>query len=97
MGDFHLTGGAPAQAQFAEIVDYVNGEERVVIAGDVNLRPPYAQIDGKGFSEPLARQHRPDPRARPAFVAAGAPGRPSAAASTAGWSPTMHRWSSTIR
>jgi endonuclease/exonuclease/phosphatase family metal-dependent hydrolase len=54
VGDFHLTGGAPADGQFVKVVDYVDEEEKVVIAGDVNLRPPFAQLDGKGFSEPLA-------------------------------------------
>jgi len=48
---FHVTGGAVAREQFRRVVDSVGGEQRVVIAGDVNLRPPYGL---SGWSEPLA-------------------------------------------
>ena len=50
VGDFHVTGGEVAQEQFARVVDLAEGDT-VVLAGDVNLRPPYALA---GFSEPLA-------------------------------------------
>jgi len=46
----HLTGGAPAAGQFRSAVALAEGD-RVVLAGDLNLRPPYAL---EGFSEPLA-------------------------------------------
>jgi endonuclease/exonuclease/phosphatase family metal-dependent hydrolase len=50
IGNFHVTGGAPAEEQFARVVELAEGDA-VVLAGDVNLRPPY---DLTGFSEPLA-------------------------------------------
>lgn len=50
VGNFHVTGGSVADEQFRRIVELVP-EGRVVLAGDVNLRPPY---DLEGFSEPLA-------------------------------------------
>jgi endonuclease/exonuclease/phosphatase family metal-dependent hydrolase len=50
VGDFHVTGGVEAEAQFARVVDLAHGDA-VVLAGDVNLRPPY---DLPGLSEPLA-------------------------------------------
>jgi endonuclease/exonuclease/phosphatase family metal-dependent hydrolase len=50
VGDFHVTGGAVAQGQFARVVELAEGDT-VVLAGDVNLRPPYGLA---GFSEPLA-------------------------------------------
>jgi len=48
--NFHVTGGASAEAQFARVVELAKGDT-VVLAGDANLRPPY---DLAGFSEPLA-------------------------------------------
>ena len=50
VGDFHVTGGDVAQEQFARVVALAEGDA-VVLAGDVNLRPPYGLT---GFSEPLA-------------------------------------------
>jgi len=50
VGNFHVTGGEGAEAQFARVVELAQGDA-VVLAGDVNLRPPY---DLAGFSEPLA-------------------------------------------
>jgi hypothetical protein len=50
VGNFHVTGGAPAEEQFARVVELAEGDA-VVLAGDVNLRPPYKLT---GFSEPLA-------------------------------------------
>ncbi len=50
VGDFHVTGGEVAKEQFARVVELAGGDT-VVIAGDVNLRPPYELA---GFSEPLA-------------------------------------------
>jgi endonuclease/exonuclease/phosphatase family metal-dependent hydrolase len=50
VGNFHVTGGAGAEEQFARIVELAQADA-VVLAGDVNLRPPY---DLAGFSEPLA-------------------------------------------
>jgi endonuclease/exonuclease/phosphatase family metal-dependent hydrolase len=49
IGNFHVTGGATAEGQFARVVELAEGDA-VVLAGDVNLRPPY---DLTGFSEPL--------------------------------------------
>jgi hypothetical protein len=49
IGDFHVTGGVEAEGQFARVVEHAHGDA-VVLAGDVNLRPPY---DLNGFSEPL--------------------------------------------
>jgi endonuclease/exonuclease/phosphatase family metal-dependent hydrolase len=49
VGNFHVTGGAVANEQFARVVELAEGD-RVVLAGDVNLRPPYDLV---GFSEPL--------------------------------------------
>ena len=48
--NFHVTGGGVAEEQFRTVVRLA-GEGPVVIAGDVNLRPPY---EVEGFSEPLA-------------------------------------------
>ena len=50
VGNFHVSGGAVAEEQFRRIVELAP-EGAVVLAGDVNLRPPY---DLEGFSEPLA-------------------------------------------
>ncbi len=50
VGDFHVTGGEQAEEQFRRVVDLATGD-RVVLAGDANLRPPYGL---EGFSEPLA-------------------------------------------
>jgi endonuclease/exonuclease/phosphatase family metal-dependent hydrolase len=51
VGDFHVTGGAPAEEQFRTVVGLAP-DGPVVLAGDANLRPPYAALSG--FSEPLA-------------------------------------------
>ena len=51
VGNFHVTGGAVAREQFRRVVDLTAGEPAVVLAGDVNLRPPY---ELEGFSAPLA-------------------------------------------
>jgi endonuclease/exonuclease/phosphatase family metal-dependent hydrolase len=48
--NFHVTGGEAAEEQFERVVELAEGDA-VVLAGDVNLRPPY---DLAGFSEPLA-------------------------------------------
>ena len=48
--NFHVTGGEVAEEQFRAVVRLA-GDGRLVIAGDVNLWPPYAV---EGFSEPLA-------------------------------------------
>jgi endonuclease/exonuclease/phosphatase family metal-dependent hydrolase len=48
--NFHVTGGAVAVEQFRTVLGVAEGEQ-VVLAGDVNLRPPY---ESEGFSEPLA-------------------------------------------
>lgn len=49
VGDFHVTGGAVAQEQLRTVLGLA--PEVAVLAGDVNLRPPY---DAAGWSEPLA-------------------------------------------
>jgi endonuclease/exonuclease/phosphatase family metal-dependent hydrolase len=51
VGNFHVTGGAVADEQFRRVLELATGDA-VVLAGDANLRPPYA--DAHGFSEPLA-------------------------------------------
>ena len=48
--NFHVTGGEVAEDQFRRVVELAEGDA-VVLAGDVNIRPPY---DFTGFSEPLA-------------------------------------------
>lgn len=50
VGDFHVTGGAVAEEQFRTVVRLV-GDGPVILAGDVNLKPPY---ELEGFSAPLA-------------------------------------------
>jgi endonuclease/exonuclease/phosphatase family metal-dependent hydrolase len=50
VGNFHVTGGAVAEEQFRRVLDLARGES-VVLAGDINLRPPYR---AEGYSEPLA-------------------------------------------
>ena len=50
VGDFHVTGGEPAEEQFRTVVELA-GDGPAILAGDVNLRPPYAL---EGWSEPLA-------------------------------------------
>jgi hypothetical protein len=50
VGDFHVTGGAVAAEQFRTVVRLA-GDGPAILAGDVNLKPPY-ELDG--FSEPLA-------------------------------------------
>lgn len=47
--NFHVTGGAVAEEQFRTVLRLAQGEQ-VVLAGDVNLRPPY---DVEGWSRPL--------------------------------------------
>jgi endonuclease/exonuclease/phosphatase family metal-dependent hydrolase len=49
VANVHVTGGAVAEEQFRRIVELLPGGA-VVLAGDVNLRPPYAL---EGFSDPL--------------------------------------------
>jgi len=49
VGNFHVTGGAVAAQQFRRVLDLVPAG-RVILAGDVNLRPPY---DAEGWSQPL--------------------------------------------
>jgi endonuclease/exonuclease/phosphatase family metal-dependent hydrolase len=56
--NFHVTGGVPADEQFARVVEFAEPlGERVVIAGDANLRPgrgkTYARLRELGFSAPL--------------------------------------------
>lgn len=50
VANVHVTGGAVAEEQFRRVVELVAGDD-VVLAGDLNLRPPYAL---EGFSQPLA-------------------------------------------
>jgi len=50
VGDFHVTGGEPAEEQFRTVVGLA-GDGPAVLAGDANLRPPY---ELEGWSEPLA-------------------------------------------
>jgi endonuclease/exonuclease/phosphatase family metal-dependent hydrolase len=50
VGDFHVTGGAVAAEQFRRVVAHVP-EGPAILAGDVNLRPPY---ELEGWSDPLA-------------------------------------------
>jgi endonuclease/exonuclease/phosphatase family metal-dependent hydrolase len=49
VGNFHVTGGAVAEEQFRTVV-HLAGDGPAILAGDVNLRPPY---ELEGFSEPL--------------------------------------------
>lgn len=49
VGDFHVTGGAVAQEQLRTVLGLA--PDAAVLAGDVNLRPPY---EAEGWSEPLA-------------------------------------------
>jgi endonuclease/exonuclease/phosphatase family metal-dependent hydrolase len=58
-GNFHVTGGAPADEQFLRVAEFAQAQdEHVVLAGDANLRPPkgrtYAQLREWRFSEPAA-------------------------------------------
>jgi endonuclease/exonuclease/phosphatase family metal-dependent hydrolase len=48
VANFH-TSAAPEQLR--AVAEFVAGEERAVVAGDANVRPPY---DLEGFSRPLA-------------------------------------------
>lgn len=50
VGDFHVTGGGVAAEQFRRVLELVP-EGPAIVAGDVNLRPPY---DAAGWSQPLA-------------------------------------------
>jgi endonuclease/exonuclease/phosphatase family metal-dependent hydrolase len=57
--NFHLTGGDAAEPQFSRVVDFaLSLGDRVIVAGDVNLRPgsgaTYRRLSDEGFSEPLA-------------------------------------------
>jgi endonuclease/exonuclease/phosphatase family metal-dependent hydrolase len=59
VGNFHVTGGVPADDQFLRVVEFVAAQdERVVLAGDANLEPPagrtYARLRELGFSEPAS-------------------------------------------
>jgi endonuclease/exonuclease/phosphatase family metal-dependent hydrolase len=49
VANFHVTGGAVAEEQFRRIVELLP-DGPAVLAGDVNLRPPYGL---EGFSDPL--------------------------------------------
>jgi len=49
VGCFHVTGGAVASDQFRRVIGLLD-DDRLILAGDVNLRPPY---DLAGFSAPL--------------------------------------------
>jgi endonuclease/exonuclease/phosphatase family metal-dependent hydrolase len=59
VANLHLTGGAPADEQFRAAADFVEDqrEDKVVLAGDVNLLPgegrTYDLLRSRGFSEPL--------------------------------------------
>jgi endonuclease/exonuclease/phosphatase family metal-dependent hydrolase len=59
VANLHVTGGASADEQFRVAADFVEdqADERVVLAGDVNLRPgegrTYDLLRKRGFSEPL--------------------------------------------
>jgi endonuclease/exonuclease/phosphatase family metal-dependent hydrolase len=50
VGNFHVTGGAVAEEQFRRVVELAP-DGPIVLAGDVNLRPPY---ELEGFAPPLA-------------------------------------------
>lgn len=50
VGDFHVTGGSVAEEQFRTVVRLA-GDGPAILAGDVNLKPPY---ELERFSEPLA-------------------------------------------
>jgi endonuclease/exonuclease/phosphatase family metal-dependent hydrolase len=56
--NFHVTGGVPADEQFARVVEFADPlGDQVVIAGDANLRPErgtaYGRLCELGFSAPL--------------------------------------------
>ena len=56
--NFHVTGGVPADEQFARVVEFAEPlGGQVVIAGDANLRPgsgaAYERLRTLGFSAPL--------------------------------------------
>jgi endonuclease/exonuclease/phosphatase family metal-dependent hydrolase len=56
--NFHVTGGVPADEQFARVVEFAEPlGDQVVIAGDANLRPgsgtAYERLRALGFSAPL--------------------------------------------
>jgi hypothetical protein len=58
VGNFHATGGSPADEQFRRAVDFVaTADERAIVAGDANLRPgeghTYGRASSLGFSAPL--------------------------------------------
>lgn len=51
VANVHVTGGAVAEEQLDRVLQLAQGDA-VVIAGDLNLRPPYAGVTG--YSQPLA-------------------------------------------
>jgi len=58
VGNFHATGGRPADEQCGRAVDFVAAaDEHALVAGDLNLRPGegrvYDRLQDLGFSEPL--------------------------------------------
>jgi endonuclease/exonuclease/phosphatase family metal-dependent hydrolase len=57
VANFHVTGGGPADEQFHRVAEFAAAQdERVVLAGDANLRPgqgrTYALLREWGFSDP---------------------------------------------
>lgn len=59
VANFHVTGGPPADAQFARAAEFAAAlDERVILAGDANLRPgngdTYSWLHDEGFTEPHA-------------------------------------------
>jgi len=57
VGNFHVTGGAPADEQFRLVAEFVEAQDdRVILAGDANVRPgqgrTYSWLRGLGFAEP---------------------------------------------
>jgi endonuclease/exonuclease/phosphatase family metal-dependent hydrolase len=59
VANFHVTGGAPADGQFARAAAFaeeVAGDEPVILCGDANLRPDegtaYAGLRARGYSQP---------------------------------------------
>ena len=58
VGNFHATGGRPAEVQCKRAVDFVvDADEHVLVACDANLRPGegriYDHLQSLGFSAPL--------------------------------------------
>jgi endonuclease/exonuclease/phosphatase family metal-dependent hydrolase len=55
VANVHLTGGAPAAEQLRRAVRFaeeVAGEEPLVLCGDLNLVPPYAELSGYSAPAP---------------------------------------------